>query len=160
VATIGAWAATSVLCQWRLKHWPCAGVVRFIWAGADAVLLTTVLLAVDTLESPLPAGFLVLVAASGLWLRVAPVGFTIALPVAGYGALILDRYWERNWPEHLNWHIIFVAAPILTGPVGGSLVQRVRARSRFYDRRLLAQTGVTSAKPGKRQKAMSEANAG
>jgi serine/threonine-protein kinase len=135
MATLGAWAAISVLCQWGLRRPRWADVVRFIWAGADAVLLTALLLAVDALESPLPACFLALVAASGLWLRASLIVFTAALAAAGYATLIFDRYWGRGWPEQVNWHIIFVAALILTGAVGTYLVHRVRALGRFYDRR-------------------------
>ena len=76
-----------------------------------------------------------MVVASGLWFRTSLVGFTTALAVAGYAVLLYDHYWGRGWPEQVNWHIIFVAALILTGAVGTYLVHRVRALGRFYDRR-------------------------
>jgi serine/threonine-protein kinase len=134
MAALGAWALISVLCQWGLMRPRWAGVVRFIWAGSDAVLLTAVLLAIDAVESPLLACFPALVAGSGLWFRVWLVGFTTVLAVAGYGVTVIDHYWGRGWPAQLNWHIVFVVVLILTGLVVAYLVHRVRVLSRIYER--------------------------
>jgi serine/threonine-protein kinase len=137
MSVLGAWAVVSALCQWLMGRERWAGLARFVWAGADAALLTAALWIDDALNSPLIAAYLVLIAASGLWFRVPLVVLTTAMSAAGYGWLVLDDARRYGEVEHLNWHLIFVAALVIAGFAVSYQVHRVRALSRYYERRPL-----------------------
>ncbi len=132
--TLATWAAVSALCQRVIRNPARAEVARFVWAGADAVLLTSVLRIIDAVEGPLAAALPALVVASGLWFRVSLVGFTTMLTATGYLILLLELYWGQPWPAHLNWHVVVAAILMLTGLVVAYLVHRVQVLGRIYER--------------------------
>ena len=137
MGVLGLWAVISILCQWAMKNERRAETVRFIWAGFDAALLTAILFIDEALQSPLIAMYPVLVAGSGLWLRVPLVVLTTAMAVVGYGLLMIDGPQpggESLCPPH--WHVVVLAMVVLTGFIVSYLVHRVRVLRPIYDRRL------------------------
>lgn len=137
LGVLALWAIVSALLQrWlRLERAPI--VTRFIWAGADVLLLTLLLQIMEALDSPLMIGYPLLVAASGLWFRVALVWFTTIGCLLGYGWLVALAAWQGPPPAMPHYHLIFALALILEGTMVAYQVQRVRALSRYYEHRPL-----------------------
>ena len=134
---LGIWALVSALCQWAMQREQWAELTRFGWAAADVVLLTAALMLDEALNGLLMCAYLALVAASGLWLRVSIVAFTTILAMLGSGVLVLAGYWYYHQLQKPNWYLIFLATLVVTGFAVSYLVYRVRALSRFYERRPL-----------------------
>ncbi len=106
----------------------------------DIAGVTTVLLFADGIASPLIVLYPLLVAASGLWLRVPVVAFTTAAAIASYLVLVADFYWRRTSLQSLvspqpDRHVYFVLALLLVGAAVAYQVGRARALSRFYANR-------------------------
>ena len=137
MTALAIWMWVSVVCQWFLRGERRAGMARFVWAGADVLLLTAVLKVDDAFLSPLIVGYPMLIAASGLWFRVPLVAFTTVMAVLAYSALEFDNYCRGGGQGQWNWHAIFVAAMAIIGFVVAYQVHRVRALSRFYEGRPL-----------------------
>ena len=137
MSLLGMWALASALCQWAMQRERWAELARFGWAAADVVLLTEALLLDEGLNGLLMCAYLALVAASGLWLRVSIVGFTTILAMLGSGVLVLHGYQHHDQLQQANWYLIFLATLAITGFTVSYLVYRVRALSRFYERRPL-----------------------
>ncbi|MCX7826809.1 MAG: serine/threonine protein kinase [Verrucomicrobiae bacterium] len=134
---IALWALVSVGCQWLLNRQCHAQLTRVAWAAADVLLLTAIVRVDDALLSPLVIGYPFLIAASGLWFQERLVWVTTALSVAAYASLLLDAY-RRGVPlMFVNWHVIFVIVLAVLGFVVAHQVYRVRALSRYYERRPL-----------------------
>jgi serine/threonine-protein kinase len=110
--------------------------VPFLWVTVDTVCLTAILWLDEAFPGPLIATFPVLVAASGLWFRAPLVGLATLLSMLGYSFLAWDDFSRRGRLEQLNWHIVFLVLLVLTGSAVAYQVHRVRALSRFYERRL------------------------
>jgi serine/threonine-protein kinase len=135
MGVLGTWAVLSLVCQWAIQKERLAPVVRFLWAGADAVLLTALLYIDTAFNGPLIAVYPLLIAASGLWFRVELVVYTTGLSILGYGLLVVDQTW-RHVPLHEpNWHVVFLLTLACTGGIVVYLVHRVGALSRFYGRK-------------------------
>lgn len=132
VSALGLWALLSVICQWALERERWKELVPFIWAAVDVVCLTAVLWLDEAMPGALIAGFLVLVALSGLWFRAPVVGVTTVLAVLGYCFLVFDDFLKRQRLEQPNWHVAFLVFLALTGGAVAYQVHRVRALSRFY----------------------------
>ena len=135
VSALGIWALLSVICQWALERERWSKLVPFIWAVVDAVCLTAALWFDEALPGPLIASFPVLVAVSGLWFRVPLVGLTTILAMLGYSFLVMDDFFRHRRLDQMNWHVVFLVLLVLTGCAVAYQVHRVRALSRFYDRR-------------------------
>lgn len=126
VSVIGAWAVVSFLFQKLLNRERTARFAQFGWAAADVLLLTTLLAIAESPLGPL------LIAASGLFFRVRLVVFITPLVVAAYATLLVLRPEEAR---PLHYPFIFGSALVVLGIMVGYQVHRVRALSRFYDRR-------------------------
>jgi serine/threonine-protein kinase len=137
MTALAVWIWMSVVCQWFLRNDIGAGVARFVWAGADVLLLTAVVKLDDAFLSPLVVGYPVLVVAAGLWFRVPLVAFTTILSVSVYGVLMFDNYCRGAGQGQWNWHAIFAVALAIIGFIVAYQVRRVRALSRFYEGRPL-----------------------
>ena len=74
-------------------------------------------------------------AVSGLWFRPPVVALATLLAVLGYSGLVIDHFSRHGRLEQVNWHIAFLVLLVLTGCAVAYQVHRVRALSRFYDRR-------------------------
>lgn len=137
LGVLALWALVSaVLQRWlRLEKLPM--LARFLWAGADVLLLTLLLQIMEALDSPLMIGYPLLVAASGLWFRVALVWFTTAGCMLGYGWLVFVTSLPGQPPAMPHYHVIFTLALVLEGTMVAYQVQRVRTLSRYYEHRPL-----------------------
>jgi serine/threonine protein kinase len=135
VITLGA--AASVMFQALLKRERWASLVRYAWSTADMILFSTLVLFSDALTTPLIAGYLLLVAASGLWFRERLVGYTTVLAMISYLALAgVDRFTERGGPPVVH-AVLFLLGLGVAGFVVAYQVRRVRALSAFYEHRPL-----------------------
>ncbi|HVW38419.1 MAG TPA: hypothetical protein VHB99_13980, partial [Pirellulales bacterium] len=140
-AVLSLWVAASFVCQKLMNRgaWPLA--VPFVWGVIDAgALLYMLLILADGAASPLLIGYPLLVVAAGLWFRVRLVWFMTALSVLSYLALVVDCFTRR--PElrlgsdlHSDDFIYFVVGLIAMGAAVAYQVERVRALSRYYERR-------------------------
>ena len=101
--------------------------------------LTAVLAIDDALVSPLVALYPALIVASGLWFHVPLVAVTTAASVVGYVYLLAEECWRTGKTEvpQPHWHLMFLAALVIVGFVVAYQVHRVRALSRYYERRPL-----------------------
>jgi eukaryotic-like serine/threonine-protein kinase len=130
------WGAASYVFQRLLNNgcWP--EDLPFAWAGAD-MLLWTALLLVDGVapQGPLVVGYPCLIAASGLWFRVRMVWFTTFMALLSYAAVLTLYLLDDKPLAGIHKHLIFGVALLVTGFVVAYQVNRVRALSRYYERR-------------------------
>jgi len=146
MCVLGIWALLSVLCQRALERERWRNLVPFIWVAVDTICLTATLWLDEALPGggkastpvaafPLIATFPALVALSGLWFRAPLVGLTTLLAVLGYSFLVWDDFSRHGRLDHLDWHVVFLVLLVFTGGAVAYQVHRVRALSRFYNRR-------------------------
>jgi serine/threonine-protein kinase len=130
---LAAWVFQKVLNSGRWEE-----DLPFVWAAAD-MLLWTVLLIVgaDAPETPLLAMYPCLVAASGLWFRVRMVWFTTILSLLSYAVFLWVSVAQGQTITAPHRHFICAVALLVAGCVVAYQVNRVRALSRYYDRRPL-----------------------
>ena len=88
-------AVTTVVFQRLLNRKEGQTWIPFAWAAADMVVLEALLLNATSdgvtdqaIDTPFLVAFPVLIAAAGLWFRVAVVWFTTALSVLAYAGLL------------------------------------------------------------------------
>jgi serine/threonine-protein kinase len=134
MALLAGWAAVSIVFQRLLGNERWSLAARFAWAGADVLLLSAIFWLQGAFGTVLMAWYTLLLTASGLWVRERIVWFTTVLSAAAYAGLMLDavQRGELPYPHH---HAIFLASLPLLGFVVAYQVKRVRALSRFYERR-------------------------
>jgi eukaryotic-like serine/threonine-protein kinase len=132
MAVFGLWAVLSFVFQRLMERNRTENAARFGWELLDAVLLTTALCMADSPLGPLLIGYPLLVAASGLFFRVRLVLFTTAVSLAAFIVLMLLRPEEAHPPQH---PLIYGVTLVVIGLVVAHQVHRVRALSRYYDRR-------------------------
>ena len=132
IAALGLWAAASFVFQRLLEREQTENAARYGWAVLDGILLTTVLCLADDPRGMLMIGYPLLVAASGLFFRVRLVLFTTAVCLGGFSVLLLLRPEEIG---HAHYPVIYGAVLAVIGFVVSYQVHRVRALSRYYDRR-------------------------
>ena len=131
---LALWAAASVLCQHWLTRGRCAEPARWTWAGLDVVFLAGLLHLLQAWISPLVAGFPVLIAMAGLWLRPRLVWFVTALAALAYIALIIDAAHNGVTQSSPHWHLVFVIFLLVLGGVVAFQAHRIRRLSRYYRR--------------------------
>jgi serine/threonine-protein kinase len=136
---VALWIAASIVCQTLLGSRRWSFPARFVWGTLDSLALLTVLLLGNGAASSLVVGYLLVIAASGLWFRVRFVWFITLLSLLSYGVLVIDFYYWR--PERylgmyagFDRHVSFAIAMLVQGSVVGYLVRRVRTLSNFYGR--------------------------
>ena len=131
------WGAASFFCQWLMNHKQWAEDARFLWAAADVILFSLIILFADDLKTPIVIGYPLLIAGAGLWFRERMVWFTAAVSVVAY-ALLVAEYIHRNGRiDAPHNHVIFVLGLVILAFVMGYQVHRVRALSRYYEHRRL-----------------------
>jgi serine/threonine-protein kinase len=135
LSLLGLWAGLSVMCQWLLRRDRSPDLVRLAWLGIDGVLLTVGLWLVEAVYSPLLIIYGLFIVASGLWFRARFVWFTTGLAAAGYGLLLLDAWRQQALGGSPHYHLIFFVGLLALGFMVTYQVQRVRALSRYYERR-------------------------
>lgn len=70
-------------------------VVLFAWIAFDIFMLTPVICRGDGPRSALIPGYFLLIAGTGLRLRIYLVWFATSLCLAGYFSLLFEAYWQR-----------------------------------------------------------------
>ena len=131
---LGLWWLSSVLWQQLLSRDRLATVSRVGTIVGDVALLTAALVLSGWTNGTLLVVYPLLIAAAGLWFRVKLVWLmTLATEVAFAALLILQPGLRDPWH-----HALIVATVLLmTGAATAFQVNRVRALSRFYERRPL-----------------------
>jgi serine/threonine protein kinase len=135
MAILGIWALASCVCQAFLRRGRYVEPVRLIWIAADAFLLTGVLIADQAFYSALALTYGVFIAGSGLWFRVYVVWFTTALACVGYLVLVLCGMPSQRLGASPQHHLIVLVGLAILGWMVATQIERVRALSRFYERR-------------------------
>jgi serine/threonine-protein kinase len=137
-----AWAVISIICDWFIEQPRFAVWARVVWGTVDSLMLLIALLFVgDGATSGLIVGYPLLIAASGLWFHARFVAFMTTMSLVSYGILVVDFYRWRPWlQEHfdvsLTRHILFAVSLVVLGAIVSTLVERLRALSKFYGRQL------------------------
>ncbi len=129
-----AWLAGSFVCQFLMNRPAWSEHMRFVWIWLDVVFFSLVLYVDDALAGPLLVGYPLLIAASGLWFRDTLVWFTAGMAMLSYAALLMLD-WDHV--KDMHKHIMFLVSLAVTGFVITYQVRRVRALSRYYERRSL-----------------------
>jgi eukaryotic-like serine/threonine-protein kinase len=134
VFVLGSWWLTSVLWQQLLNRDRLGNVSRAGTIVGDVALLTAALVVSGWTNGTLLVVYPLLIAVSGLWFRVSLVWLmTLATEVALVALLTLQPSLRDPWH-----HALIVATVLLmTGAATAFQVNRVRALSRFYERRPL-----------------------
>lgn len=141
-ALIGLWLLIAAVFQQFLKSGQWSVPARFVWGTLDSVLLLAALFVADGAASPLVIGYLLLIAASGLWFRVRFVWFVTGLSLASYALLVVDFYCWRpdalraSFPTKFDRHVIFALGLLATAAVVAYLVDRLRTLSSYYGQKL------------------------
>jgi serine/threonine-protein kinase len=133
------WFNTTLLLLWAAVCWGFQWVAdratedrwtRSTWLLADVVVLTLLLANANAFSTPLVVAYPVLVAVSGLWLKVRTVAFTTALAIAGYLTLLVPEVLAGPVPLFLHLH--FVTAMVTIGLITAYQVRRIQALGRLY----------------------------
>jgi serine/threonine-protein kinase len=134
MAILFAWLVSSFVCQFLLNRPEWSDRMRFVWIWVDVMFFSLVLYVDEALTGPLVIGYPLLIAASGLWFRDNLVWFTAVMAMLSYGALVsID--WENAKDVHK--HVMFLVSLAITAFIITYQVRRVRALSKYYERRSL-----------------------
>ncbi len=129
---LGLWWLMSIVWQQLLNRdrWPTLARIGTI--VGDVALLTAALVLSGWTNGTLLVVYPLLIAASGLWFRVSLVWLTTLAAEAAFAALLMLQPNLRD-----PWHHPLIVAIVLlmTGAATAFQVNRVRALSRFYERR-------------------------
>jgi eukaryotic-like serine/threonine-protein kinase len=125
-----AWATVAVLCQNLLRRAGDNNFARYLWAAADAYLLTVMLYIADDPLGPLLVGYPLLIVASGLFFRVRLVTFMTVACLLAYGALVLIG---RDPVVKSQYTLLYAAAVAVIGLVCGYQTYRVRVLSGYFE---------------------------
>ncbi len=131
------WGLLSVLFQRLLNRKEGHTWIPFAWAVADMVVLTVLLIIDEAINTPFLIAYPCLIAASGLWFRVALVWFTTFLSVLSYAVLVVRYLLQDHTIEKPHQNAIFIVALFTLGFIIAYQVRRVRALSRYYEHRPL-----------------------
>lgn len=139
-AVLVVWALLSILFQRLLHHPKYAQAARFGWAATDVLGQTGILMVADGVASPMVIGYLLIIAASGLWFRVRLVYFVTAASLIAYGLLVgLSYQAPTSQPPpfeiRADRHVYFMVGMAVLGCIVAYQVSRVRALSRYYESR-------------------------
>lgn len=134
MTVFAAWAFACLFFQRLLNNERTANFARFAWSATDAEFLTLQLYLVISDMGPLLIGYPLLITASGLFFRVRLVAFMSAVCMLSFGLLVAIRPDEA--PEW-NHSLLFAIILAIIGFIVGYQVYRVRALSRYYERRPL-----------------------
>ena len=133
---IGTWAVACVACQKLANRSGAEERMRYVWAVADVLFLTSLLILASPEQpiGPILIGFPLLVVASGLWFEVHLVWFMTVVATIGYVMVNLIRANPRpDVPGHYPY--IFVIVLIGIGYIVAYQVERIRTLSRHFERR-------------------------
>lgn len=132
MAVFGVWAGVGFVFQKLLQHERTAELARFAWLAADVLLLTGQLNLASSSPGTLLIGYPLLVTASGLFFRERLVAFTTAACIVSFAMLLVLRPDIREPP---HYSALFAMMLAIVGVLVAYQVRRVRALSRYYERR-------------------------
>jgi serine/threonine-protein kinase len=138
----GAWAVVALLCQFLLRRSGENNAPRYLWAFADAYLLSVMLYIADDPLGPLLIGYPLLIAASGLFFRVRLVTFMTVACLTAYGLLVAVG---RDPVVKPQYTLLYAAALAVIGLVCGYQAYRVRVLSGYFEGRGPRSDGETAA---------------
>lgn len=134
---LGMWGAVSAACEFLPARRDPSRQASFLWACADAAVLTVVLFEADGVRSPLILVYPLMVVNAGFWVRVSLVVWVATLALLSYGLVWIDSArWRLDNDVPLDRHVLFVIVVLLTGVVVGMQVRRLRSITRHYAKRL------------------------
>lgn len=126
------WVFCSLIWQPFLRRERFADAARIGTVLSDVGFLTTALALSNGPIGQMLVVYSVLISASGLWFRTRLVWFTTAAAVAGYLLLcVLNPSLREPW----HYPLLVATSLCIVGAATAYQVHRVRALSRFYDRR-------------------------
>lgn len=131
---LALWMGLSFLWQQLLHRETLATVSRIGTMFSDASILTALFTATDLDCGPLVIVYALLIAVSGLWFQERLVWCSTVIAELAFGLLLLAIPRLRD-----PWHFPLLVAVTLiaVGAVTSFQVRRVRALSRYYERRQL-----------------------
>jgi serine/threonine-protein kinase len=135
IGILAGWMACSYVCQILARNPARTETMRFVWVWLDVAFFSFILFVDNAFTGPLVVGYPVLIAASGLWFRDAIVWFTTAMAMLSYAALLVFGWEDAN---DLHKHVMFLISLAVTGFIVTYQVRRVRALSRYYERRFIS----------------------
>ncbi len=120
-----SWALAAVAFQHLFSRTRSAGVL-FAWIAFDIVMLTLVICRGDGPRSALIPGYFLLIAGTGLRLRICLVWFATSVCLAGYFSLLLEAYWQRpEFAVDLKEWVITALSMAALGLIQYILLRRV-----------------------------------
>ncbi|MCA9117755.1 MAG: serine/threonine protein kinase, partial [Planctomycetaceae bacterium] len=129
---LGLWAVISLVFQRMLSSGQAAGLARFSWAGADALLLTSILCSVTGDIGPLLIGYPLLVVASGMFFQVRLVVFMTVACLLSYGVL---SYLCPQAGQPAHYPFIFGSVLAIVGGLVAWQVFRIRTLCHYFEHR-------------------------
>lgn len=134
VTLMVSWMLLSVVWQLLLSREDLANVSRIGTILTDAAILTALFTHAEDDDGTLVIVYALLIVASGLWFQEHLVWLSTAIVEVSLGALLVCR------PQlSVPWHypVLVAVSLIAVGAATAFQVHRVRALSRFYERRPL-----------------------
>lgn len=125
-----AWAVACWALQRLLNRPRWAEAARHLWAVTDPILFTLILYFALPPIGPLLVGYAVMIAVSGLLLRVRLVATTTVASLLSYGGLLIAYPVEAALPHYC---LIFAVLLAVLGFITSFQVRRIRVLSRYYE---------------------------
>jgi hypothetical protein len=136
-------ALGTLLCL-RRQIFPAA--LKYVTTGADALLLTGILMVADGPRSPLIIGYFLVIAVAALRFKLRLVWFATLASMAGYLVLLGYAKWFAGREESVfgprditvpRYHqLIFLLGLALCGVVVGQVIRRVKWMAAEFARRV------------------------
>ncbi len=135
-----AWALTGLVVLLLQKNRIFPAALKYGTTAADLFFLTWVLVLADGPNSPLVAGYFLVIVLAALRFSLWLVGFATAGALAGYAFVLGHGKWyavpPRTVPRHQQ--LIMVIALALTGIILGQIVRRAARMAEDYAARIAA----------------------
>lgn len=132
MSIFGCWLLTSFAFQWLVNRNKLSTFTRYGWLTADVLFLTSEFLLVSDSLGPLPAAYILIVIASGLFLRLSMVVYTTALTMIAYGLVWWNQIGLENEP--IYYLFIFEALLVIIGVLTAFQVRRMNILSQYFQR--------------------------
>lgn len=134
VSLMGTWMLLSIVWQLLLNRESMANLARIGTMLTDASILTALFAHAYDDSGTLVIVYALLIVVSGLWFQEKLVWWSTAISEVAFGLLLLDR---PNLSHPWHYPLLVVITLIAVGAATSFQVHRVRALSRFYERRPL-----------------------
>ena len=128
---LGVWACSAIGFQQILARNIFENGIRYLWAAADVIFLTSMIQLQDPPIDLLLASYPLLIAASGAFFQVRMVTYMTTMAVLGFSTLSWNGYLDH---APLHYQIICTSILVLVGAIVGYQVYRIRVLTRYFDR--------------------------